>query len=514
MPPSILRINPDRVGPGEPVRLTLLDQSIDFTDPQISAQLLIGLDVPRPSASSGTITHIMRNWSVIDRDELEFRVDQVGPRTRGQVPPGVYDVFARAGVQWIGVGDMQLSIQRQPTASRAATLVPPVTPVLMIQLAGLRTGLFLRSLPILLPSAIGYAINRITRGLMGFAMRNPRLLPIVPGGGPGPPAAGGPAARGGGAGGAPAAPAGYVKPFADGSEGFPAIQSLTGSASNLCFIATWGFDEDIRWSGAGQNDTGTPTAVEHLKARAVEMARLAESRVSPRTRSRVYSNIRVLLWDASLDDDFGGSGNDIGSMSLSWVDWNDVRGLTPQQIGQWLRDRDLSGESRQVLAGIHDHYRRLRRPEPEIPYPSGIMVATQNHPENPVTGSHHQKFVLCNDAAYVGGLNFHKDYWDNRDHRRLQPGRDSSKGLGSGGSGDNVPLHDSGAILSHEGSQRRLLRVFASRWDQEMGRTGPYPALVEGGSGIAPTSAGTARSTMTSSGYSGGRPGRSWVRTG
>ena len=64
--------------------------------------------------------------------------------------------------------------------------------------------------------------------------------------------------------------------------------------------------------------------------------------------------VRLLVWDATLDDDFSGSGNNIGKLGTVMVPWYDVRGMPGHQAAAYLRTQGLSGESRNLIAAIHN----------------------------------------------------------------------------------------------------------------------------------------------------------------
>ncbi len=227
-------------------------------------------------------------------------------------------------------------------------------------------------------------------------------------------------------------------------------------------MGTWGFDEDIRLNSSGQNDP--PDIGSLLRSQSVRLANLAESRVTGSAVSNAHGDVRVLIWDATIDDDFSGNGNNIGTLGTVEVNWNSVRSLIGFQVAAHLRSQGLSGETRNLLASIHDLFKQLRHPPSRLPYPSGVLATSQNHPISPITGSHHQKFVVTDRNAYVSGLNFHKQYWDRPVHNFNESGRGSSHGVGSKGSGEG-PLHDCGTILADAYAQRRLRQLFALRWD-------------------------------------------------
>lgn len=78
--------------------------------------------------------------------------------------------------------------------------------------------------------------------------------------------------------------------------------------------------------------------------------------------------------------------------------------------------------------------------------------------EHAVGASHHQKFVVIDGvAAFVGGLDFNADDWDDRDHRAFHPDR------GDSGNGHHDPYHDIQACLVGPAAQE-LADFFDARW--------------------------------------------------
>ena len=85
----------------------------------------------------------------------------------------------------------------------------------------------------------------------------------------------------------------------------------------------------------------------------------------------------------------------------------------------------------------------------------------------PLTGSHHQKIVVVDDAvAFVGGLDLTHGRWDTPEHRRDQPYRLDARGRPS------RPNHDVQALV--DGSAARTLGdLCRDRWELATGRRPP-----------------------------------------
>ncbi|MCH7738308.1 MAG: hypothetical protein IH872_13020 [Chloroflexi bacterium] len=457
--PSLLQINPSVIGPRDPLILTLADGSLDFL--QASTALQFFFKFPN-TAQTGALYLRILFYTVIDAATVELRVDDVGPNMAQQVPVGRYEVIARAGF-WEGIGDRLVEVRATPQST------PPLTTGQSIQVMFVSLQTRARLWFATLPSQLNTVRSRffLLFNTMLHAIRlGPSLIP------PGQQVPGGPGGPAGGGGQGP-----WLQPMVDGEVVFPAVANLVEQSERFCFIATWGFDEDVRLGGTGQNDPATPDAESLLKRHAVELARIAERRVSPRTIRRVHGNVRVLVWDATLDLDWTGGGNDLGDMTVVWIDWRDVRGMRGSQAADYLRTQGLSGEARWLLAEVHSTYRRLRNPPGRLPYPSGVMAAIQAHPTKYFLGSHHQKFVVTEHGSYVGGLNFYRDYWDRPVHDQNDAKRGTSKSWGSAGSGGG-PLHDTGCILADHDVQDRLRRMFAVRWDAAVGGPGAFEGFV------------------------------------
>ncbi len=79
--------------------------------------------------------------------------------------------------------------------------------------------------------------------------------------------------------------------------------------------------------------------------------------------------------------------------------------------------------------------------------------------QHPVGASHHQKFVVIDGhTAFVGGLDFNADDWDDRQHLAKNPLRTDS------GEPPHEPYHDIQAYVAGPAADE-LARYFAKRWE-------------------------------------------------
>lgn len=447
--PSILRLDPTRVGPRDPFTLTLTDNSLDFTVVGRHIQWFLR----HPSSGTGALYQRVPSATVLDARRISLVIDSVGPNVVTQVPVGMYMVVGRLSF-WEGNSDRWLQAvatsqtQPPPSAPSPATLVP-------------RAMARFRFASATVPWRIAGFFSRLTVVLNILGQRLGLAGPLFQVAPPLPPR--------------PTPPPSRIAPLIDGEHVFPAIAEVIRQSEHFCLLATWGMDEDVRLNNVGQADP--PSMATLLRSQSVALARLAESRANRLMVNRVHGDVRALIWDATLDDDFSGFGNNIGTLGTVEVPWRDVRRLNGTQTAAYLRDQGLSGEARELLAAVHGYFRQLRHPPGAVAYPSGVLATTQNHPASSTFGSHHQKFCVTEKNAYVGGLNFHRDYWDRNEHRLNDAGRASSRGPGSGGSGEG-PLHDCGAILGDVYAQNSLRRLMALRWDDAIATRGGFEGYI------------------------------------
>jgi phosphatidylserine/phosphatidylglycerophosphate/cardiolipin synthase-like enzyme/uncharacterized membrane protein YdjX (TVP38/TMEM64 family) len=90
--------------------------------------------------------------------------------------------------------------------------------------------------------------------------------------------------------------------------------------------------------------------------------------------------------------------------------------------------------------------------------------------KHPVSGSHHQKVVVVDDAvAFCGGLDLTHGRWDTPEHLPVQPRRLNAKGELS------RPNHDVQAVVDGDAA-RALGDLFRDRWERAAGRPPRKPA--------------------------------------
>lgn len=78
----------------------------------------------------------------------------------------------------------------------------------------------------------------------------------------------------------------------------------------------------------------------------------------------------------------------------------------------------------------------------------------------PLGGSHHQKFVVVDDAlAFCGGIDLTEGRWDTPEHRATDPRRADAEGTAHG------PFHDTQVQVEGEAA-RALGRLFRERWQR------------------------------------------------
>jgi phosphatidylserine/phosphatidylglycerophosphate/cardiolipin synthase-like enzyme len=266
-----------------------------------------------------------------------------------------------------------------------------------------------------------------------------------------------------------------IQAMNDASNVFPAIKGLIREAHEYVHLATWGFDDELRFDDAGeipilmsrQNPNGPggqdgpvedlgcdPTktggvagpadpssAIVLLRCKASELANLHENAAPPAHRDEQRGEVMVLVWNNFFDDPFNAStqkaATNLDDLAYIWVPTATLltQWKTPKVLHDAMRKRG-SGESLAVLANFQKLYTALLtsttvRPLPDyVPMPTGIYVLTAtNWAPNVPFGSHHQKLLTTETGAYVGGLNFLKEYFDKPDHPQGNNFRFSSGGL-------------------------------------------------------------------------------------
>lgn len=283
-------------------------------------------------------------------------------------------------------------------------------------------------------------------------------------------------------------------PFRDAGQGFPRITDLVRSAERYVHVATWAFDDEIRWSVNGQapirlrsRQNGTPlpgTSVENLRCNDGPLAQLpgagppgpadpassitvlrctaaaialkAELRAgTPGCASTQRAEVMVLVWNNRLDKDYAPPDTNLDDLTYINVVRAQLVSWTPTQLHDAMRTRG-SGESMAVLCRMQALYRSVSAKI--VPMPTGIAAMVQQN-RNGVFASHHQKLVVTDTGAYVGGLNFLKEYWDDTGHTPSDVRRMSS----AAGGADTGPLHDTGAIFRGDATAD-VNQLFYDRW--------------------------------------------------
>ncbi len=302
--PSILQLDPTRVGPRDAFTLTLTDNSLDFTVVGSSIQWFL----LTPGGSGGAIYHRVPSATVIDATTMSLVIDSVGPNLATQVPVGTYLVVGRISF-WEGNSHQHLQVviqsqtQPPPSPPTITSIIPRTSSLLQMFFGTMRWRLAA------LRSRLTLAINILGQrmGLFGpifqVLQQPPPVVPVP----------------------SPFLPESRILPLVDGDNVFPEVANLIQESEHFCYIGIWGFDEDVRFNDSGQSNA--PDAATLLRAQSVALARLAESRVTGRAIAHAHGDVRVLVWDATLDDDFSGNGNNIGSLGTVMVPWRNVRGM-------------------------------------------------------------------------------------------------------------------------------------------------------------------------------------------
>ncbi len=323
----------------------------------------------------------------------------------------------------------------------------------------------------------------------------------------------------------PGAAATGIAPFRDGNDGFTQMASLIRNAQVFVHYVAWGFDNEMSWKAAGPRPgivsrTNTNplipppalpppgTVIENLsciakvgpdrdsliallRCSASRLALLAEKRKP--TPAGVPNTARaesmVLVWNQQLDfDNLAPPLNNMGDIVFTLVPYNGLVGLAPAALYGQMRTRG-SGESQTVLTAFQKMYQnpafKTFFAGKNVVMPTGIQVMVQkNQNGGTVLGmaSHHQKLIITEQAAFVGGLNSLKEYWDDHNHTQNNSARWSSELVQSPASSfagaiianlgfarqakwSDVPspLHDTGAIVTGD-TVTNVNDLFSDRW--------------------------------------------------
>lgn len=275
---------------------------------------------------------------------------------------------------------------------------------------------------------------------------------------------------------AAAAPA-SVRPLVDGVQIAPALAELIEEAEHYVYLAWWALDARLRLSADGQKSPGGgawdgAALVEVIKQRAA--TRLAQG---------ATLEVKILVWDHLLDDEYALGSSYLEPLTHSLVPWAALKGFDLDDAGgkrdalAVLRGAPYRSvaPSDQLLALLRTYRRRPAIADDTLlRFPSGLVVATQDHDDG-MFGSHHQKLLVTERAAFVGGFNLLREYWDGREHllgdlRRADSGGPAYVGASGGflSAGASGMLHDTGAVVRGTILQQ-VLELFALRWDQAVG---------------------------------------------
>ncbi len=278
---------------------------------------------------------------------------------------------------------------------------------------------------------------------------------------------------------APARAESSIEPMNDASRVYPRIARLINDAQQYVHVAIWGFDDELRLSATGEtpvllsrqspslappnsrespvenlhcdlNDAknlqATPdpeSSIVLLRCKATDLALRGEAAAAtPTDKDKARSEVMVLVWNNLFDDLFNAglqkAATNVDDLAYLWVRRTDLLNswiAAGPRLHDELRTRG-SGESMEVLNELQRLYGRLlqnttQRPRPEyLPMPTGIYVlSASNFAPNFPFGSHHQKLLATERGAYVGGLNFLKEYWDTPEHDPSSSGHFTSGGL-------------------------------------------------------------------------------------
>jgi len=323
----------------------------------------------------------------------------------------------------------------------------------------------------------------------------------------------------------PGAAANGVEPFRDGIDGFAKMATLIRSAKLFVHYVAWGFDDEMSWNTRGPRPgivsrtntnpmkppppvpkPGTP--VENLRCgakgapdpdsltvllrcSASNLALLAE-KAKP-TPAGVPNTVRgesmVLVWNQELDfNNLAPPLNNLGDIVYTLVPYNALIKWTAPILYTQMRVRG-SGESQEILTAFQAMYQKPAFKTlfagKSVVMPTGIQVMVQkNQNGGTVLGmaSHHQKLIITEQAAFVGGLNSLKEYWDDHNHLQNNPARWSSElvqppsssffgavvanlGFARQANWSDVPapLHDTGAIVTGD-IVTNVNNLFSDRW--------------------------------------------------
>ena len=470
---STMHITPNVAGQGETVTATLNDGSFDFST--IPAHLAPALTVSLLARGgvSAALNFIIPNPRIVDWQTIEFDIPTVGPLNPAgtNVPEGYYLVNVRM-LGWAASGHPDLRVQRAPTVTPtvpspapAPRPAPPRRSVGYSYPPGWRflmglSRIMLRYL--IIPASRLFRRFMTTTPMLLLTGRMPiRLIGAVRGGARAVALFGMPGPR---------VRMNSVQPLVDAEENFPVWERLINEANDYIYIATLAFDEmtNLKNTSQAYGPSNTPNLWTGIGKALKDRA--ARSLTNP-------IEIRVLLWETTFFADaneYEPHMTDIGDLGTVILKWGQVRGNSRTQFLINMKQKSAAPEA--LLTRFYNSYQGADDDD-DLPFPSGIETALQDHTTRPTLGSHHQKFILTEKGAWIGGLNTLKQQWDFKLHWYNDQRRASSgEGPTSAGVGDNAPWHDTGALVKGD-VVAKVFKTFAERWDQAVLTRGPYHAL-------------------------------------
>jgi phosphatidylserine/phosphatidylglycerophosphate/cardiolipin synthase-like enzyme len=294
-----------------------------------------------------------------------------------------------------------------------------------------------------------------------------------------------------------------VEPFRDGTPGFGKIADLISSADEFVHVLAWGVDNEMSWKPTGprplinsRTDPNPPpgsTSSENLncakaadayslivilRCKAADLTAKAQARLKGKASwNTAMGEVMVLVWRQTLDDNqYEYTLNNMGDIGYLKVPQKDLLAWTPPVLNAQMQSRG-SGASDELLEDFQQYYsglnaRGLLRGS-DVVMPTGVQIMTQmNYFDGkhwPHYSSQHQKLVITDKGAFVGGLNAFKEYSDTDKHLQNDPARWASS-VDSFTGPDPAPLsfippplHDTGSIVRGT-IVSDIERTFDERW--------------------------------------------------
>jgi hypothetical protein len=307
-----------------------------------------------------------------------------------------------------------------------------------------------------------------------------------------------------------------VKPFRDGHDGFLEMARLIKTADNFVHYVAWGFDDEMSWAAGGPRPTlrsrqngltppppgsavvedlmcgrrGAPdpnSLISLMRCKAAAIA-IRNQNLHPKTADDERGEVMVLVWNQELDlNNLAPPLNNLDDISYVLVPYNALVTWPKAVLNTQMRSRG-SGESLRMLLTFQNAYKnpalKALFANTNVVMPTGVQLMVQKNQNKGNllgTASHHQKLLITEAAAFVGGLNTFKEYWDTDTHVQDDMSRWQSVLAGGGTTLPGVlassldftkevpwaaippPLHDTGAIVQGDvvGGVNAL---FKDRW--------------------------------------------------